>query len=205
VKRRKPVTVFSTATALAVMAAGAVLWSCRPTPTPESSPSPTPETILPSPAPSTPPSAAKKITVYKVVANGEMGTKLERVEIPAPEGKTEPADLAVAALNHMASEKDSPLPKGVKALSVTFEDALATADFNKAFETNFPGGDQEEALLFNAVTATLGQFPNVKKVQILVEGKKVPLGGTQDTTEPLGVPTGIGQSDESSSASGDGT
>lgn len=196
-KRRKPVTVYSTATALAVMAAGAVLWSCnRPNTPPEASPTPPSGSILPSPAPSTPPNTPRTITVYKVVANGEMGTKLERVEIPAPEGKTEPGDIAVTALNHMASEKDSPLPPDAKALSVKFEDEVATVDFNKAFEANFPGGDQKEALLFNAVTATLGQFPNVKKVQILVDGKKVAVGGTQDTTEPLGVPSGIGSGSE---------
>lgn len=137
-------------------------------------------TPAPDPAAKTPP----KTIIYKVGTAPDGMANLQPVEI---DGEPKDSDTAVKAINEMAALKESPLPKDAKALSVKFEDSLATVDFNKAFSDNFPGGDRKEALVFNALTSTLGQFPKVKKIQILVEGEKVPVGGTQDTREPLDV------------------
>ena len=68
---------------------------------------------------------------------------------------------------------------------------LATVDLSKEFKDNFSGGSTAEALAINSVTATLGQFPGVKKVQFLVEGQKIDsLGGGQELTDPLPVTPG---------------
>jgi len=186
---------------LGTFAAGTFLASCTPdqnqnqnqNKTAQAIPtaSPTDESILPSPSPEASPSpgAPPSAVVYHVVRNAEGVGHLERTGVPL-KGDEEPA---VTVLNHMADIKDSPLPKGTRAKSVMFgEDGTATVDFNAALKDNFEGGDEAEALMWNAILATVGQFPNVKQVQILVNGEKASIGGMQDTTQPMPVPPGIG-------------
>ncbi|MDX1933305.1 MAG: GerMN domain-containing protein [Capsulimonadales bacterium] len=146
--------------------------------------------ILPSPmaVASPSPGGEKGMVAYRVVS-GEEGAHLEPINLPAGTDR----ESMTEALNAMATIPDSPLPKGTRALSVTYRGDLATVDFNRAFSKNFEGGDEKEALMFNAITATVGQVPGVKRVQILVDGRKVPVGGTQDTTEPLDVPPSVTQ------------
>ena len=129
-------------------------------------------------------------TIFSVDTKGD-GTKLVATQAPTSSKDAAPDKKAVEALNGMATGKNSPLPKGTKALSVTFAGDLATVDLSKEFKENFSGGSTAEALAINAVTATLGQFPGVKKVQFLVEGKKIDaLGGGQELTDPLPVTPG---------------
>jgi hypothetical protein len=111
------------------------------------------------------------------------------------QGKTiqlKPGSLTPAkdALDQLASEPKSPLPKGTKVLAVSIDNktGLATANFSSEFQENFPTGDTQEAQVITSVLSTLGQFPNVQNVQFLVDGQKVSsLGGTQDIDEPLPV------------------
>lgn len=149
-------------------------------------PQETDPTILPSPTASPAAGdAAKVATVYRVVSSPEGGRRLERVNLAMSSDKAE--SPATFALDAMAAMKDSPLPKGTRVRGVKVDGDLATVDFNDAFQKNYPSGDENEAITLNALIATLGQFPNVRRVQILVEGQKVALGGMQDTTEPLEV------------------
>lgn len=163
------------------------------------SPSPTPtaltkeetqDPILPSasPSPDAPKNGGRSVSVYQVVVGkGDHRSHLQKETVPVKTGE----NPAVTALNDMAAMKDSPLPKGTRAQSVDVANGTATVNFNQAFADNFAGGgggDDREALIFNAITATLGQFEGVKQVQILVDGKKVAIGGTQDTTEPMPIP-----------------
>ena len=199
-------------TALAVIAALAVtggVWYFRQNPQPTQTPqtpspvvSPAPESsdtpnggILPSPPPQQQGDAGtaanpQKLFTYTVAAD-DNGSHLEKKSFPAPnDNKLSNEQAAVLMLDAMAGEgEDSPLPKGTKATSVTFENDLATVDFTEAFQKNFTGGDENEALTLNAVLATLGQFPGVKNVQILVAGQKIDsLGGNQSLTAPLPIP-----------------
>lgn len=128
------------------------------------------------------------------VETNDNGSFLEKK--PLPSGSSEKlsnAQEAERALNAMADlGEDSPLPKGTRATSVTFDNDLATVDFNDSFQKNFEGGDENEALTLNAVLATVGQFPGVKQVQILVDGQKIDsLGGNQPLTEPLPIPNNL--------------
>ncbi len=128
------------------------------------------------------------------VATNENGSFLEKKLLPLDNTTTSSnTGEAERALNAMADAgEDSPLPKGTEAISVRFDEDLATVDFNEAFQKNFAGGDEEEALALNAVLATVGQFPGVKQVQILVEGQKIDsLGGNQPLSEPLPIPNNL--------------
>jgi germination protein M len=128
------------------------------------------------------------------VATNDNGSFLEKKTLSSEssESLSNPQE-AERALNAMADEgENSPLPKGTKALSVTFDKELATVDFNEDFQKNFTGGDENEALTLNAVLATVGQFPGVKQVQILVAGQKIDsLGGNQSLDAPLPIPNNL--------------
>ena len=199
-------------TALAVIAAVAVtggVWYFRQNPQPSQTPqmpfpaaSPAPQSndtpsggILPSLPPQQQGDAGtaanpQKLFTYTVATN-DNGSHLEKKSFFAPDGSNLTNEqTAVLMLDAMAGEGDeAPLPRGTKATSVTFENDLATVDFNPAFQKNFTGGDENEALTLNAVLATLGQFPGVNQVQILVGGQKIDsLGGNQSLTEPLPIP-----------------
>ena len=92
------------------------------------------------------------------------------------------------ALNALAARPDSPLPSGTKLLSVRIVSGLATADFSRELRDNFTGGDSGETRTVNAILSTLGRFPTVSRVQLLVEGKPVDsLGGLLSLSDPLPV------------------
>lgn len=195
--------LFVAGAAIASLAAGILIASCghSPAPVAQTAPQPSPvDGILtqPAPQPSTGPldnSGSRQITIYRVTSD-DNGSHLA----PAPmhfSGAT-PGDIAVAAINAMSRfGKDDPLPDGAQAKSVTFDGDTATVDFNDAFQKNFSGGDEDEAIVLNSVLSTLGQFPGVKQVQFMVEGKKIgSLGGTQTLSSPLPVPQTIDASSE---------
>jgi len=101
---------------------------------------------------------------------------------------THPESPARDALNALASSPNTPLPPGTTLRGITIRDGLATADFSPQFKSNFPGGDTREAQVISAIRQTLGQFPEIQNVQILVNGKPIDtLGGMIDLTGPLPV------------------
>ena len=58
-------------------------------------------------------------------------------------------------------------------------------DFSKEI-TNVPQGSYTELMLTTAIVNTLREFPEIKKVQILVDGKKIAsLKGHTDILDPL--------------------
>ena len=78
------------------------------------------------------------------------------------------------------------IPKKAKLRSVTVKDGVATVDFSKELEQNFSGGSTGEEMLIGSIVNTLTDFPEVQKVQILIEGTSVEtLSGHMDLSEPL--------------------
>ena len=78
------------------------------------------------------------------------------------------------------------IPKKAKLKSVAVKDGIATVDFNEDLVKNFAGGSTGEEMLVGSIVNTLTEFPEVKSVQILLEGKKVDsLAGHLDTSKPL--------------------
>lgn len=77
------------------------------------------------------------------------------------------------------------VPIGTKVLGLKVENGTAFADFSKEIVKKGQGSYNEMMLCY-AIVNTLTEFPEVKRVQILVEGKKVvSLGGHMDVEEPL--------------------
>lgn len=156
-----------------------------PPPVPESSAEPM---VLPADASPEPSGVGQPIvTIYTLEMTAD-ATNLRAVQVPLDAAEDTPEKQAVAAIEKMATAENSPLPEGTRATSVKIQDDLATVDLNPAFLKNFKGGDLTESLALSALTTTLGQFPGVKRVQVLVEGKKVEtLGGHALLKEPLPV------------------
>lgn len=77
------------------------------------------------------------------------------------------------------------IPVGTKVRSLKIANGVATADFSKELAKKGMGS-YDEMMLCYAITNTLTEFPEIKKVQILVEGKKViTLSGHMDLEDPL--------------------
>lgn len=78
-------------------------------------------------------------------------------------------------------------PKEVKLKSITVKDHIAYVDFNDQLIKHKVGGSAGEMLLVGALVDTVTEFSEIKKVQILVEGKKIEtISGHMDTSEPIG-------------------
>ncbi|BDI32664.1 hypothetical protein CCAX7_47150 [Capsulimonas corticalis] len=99
-----------------------------------------------------------------------------------------PDDPARESLNALVAAKDTPLPAGSELRGVKIEDGLATVNFSAELKSNFHGSDTQEAQAVNSILKTLGQFPTISKVQILVDGSPVDsLGGHFEISDPLDV------------------
>ena len=90
-------------------------------------------------------------------------------------------------INGPANSTLSPtIPEGVKLLNLKVEAGTVLLDFNRALVENHWGGSTGETLTIYSIVHTMTQFPPIKKVQILLDGKKVEtLAGHMDLLAPL--------------------
>ena len=77
-------------------------------------------------------------------------------------------------------------PKKAKLLQVTVSGKVAKVNFSREVQKNFVGGSTGEEMLVGSVVNTLTEFPEIQKVQILVDGQEVEtLSGHMDLSQPL--------------------
>jgi hypothetical protein len=139
----------------------------------------------PSVSPASPPAQPQTLRIFTVAENGGGDANDLKPETVAFDGGTQPARFAI---NSLIQAKDSPLPQGTSLRSIKIDDGLATVDFSKALQANFHGSDTQEAQAVNSILMTLGQFPSIRQVQILVDGSAIDsLGGHFDISGPLDV------------------
>ena len=131
------------------------------------------------------PTRAVKIFLPKNVGSETYLVPIE-VKVPAT------ADLPKVAMEQLiaASEKGGSsanlISKGTRLLAARVGKGIAEVDFSKEFVNNFNGGSHQEALTLNAILHTMAQFPGVRRIQILVEGKTTDtLGGHFEIAQPL--------------------
>lgn len=78
------------------------------------------------------------------------------------------------------------VPPETVVLSVDIEDNLAYANFSKELVDKHWGGSTGELMTITSIVNTLTEFKNIKKVQIMVEGKVVEtIAGHLDVSRPL--------------------
>ena len=124
------------------------------------------------------------LTVYYATSDA-MNVAPEICIIPKT---AQPAKAALELLlqNPKNHELLKVLPEGTKIKSLLIKDHVAYVDFNDKFIKNMGGGSATEILVVGSIVNTLTEFPEILKVQILVEGKKVDtLSGHMDVSEPL--------------------
>lgn len=141
----------------------------------------------PRPTAEVPAEAPKKIKVYRIAVeeNRPVLRAAER-EIPAGEDPVEAALLRLIEQGDNAGLAN-PIPRGTRLLGTEIEDGLISVDLSREFRDNFTGGSEEEGLTIGAILRTLGQFPEIKRVQFLVEGQPLETLGHLDLSGPQDV------------------
>ena len=125
--------------------------------------------------------------VYRAAADGREKLLPEKFTIN-DNGKSaaENALIALVSTKPQDASMEDVFPIGTKVLSFRVDEkGTAYADFSKEL-TKKGQGSYGEMMICYAIANTLTEFPNIKRVQILVEGKKVTtLNGHMDVEEPL--------------------
>lgn len=140
-------------------------------------------TTVPGKQSTQPASETMPVTVY-------YATKDAMYLVPETHNVPKSEQPAQAAVEQLLREPKNPelvrtLPEGTKLKGITIKDHIAYVDFNDKLVKG-RGGSAAEILAVGAIVNTLTEFPDVYKVQIMVEGKKVEtLYGHLDTSEPL--------------------
>ncbi|MDR3589958.1 MAG: GerMN domain-containing protein [Negativicutes bacterium] len=133
--------------------------------------------------PNTAPAETMRLTVYYATADAMYLTPEVRL-VP----KTEhPALTALEQLLQDPKGRDlvKVMPDGTRIRGITVKDRVAFVDFNDKLAKG-SAGSTTEMLIVASIVNTLTEFPEIHKVQILVEGKKVDtLAGHMDLSEPL--------------------
>ncbi|WP_407695408.1 GerMN domain-containing protein [Selenomonas massiliensis] len=135
-----------------------------------------------------PAAAASKEVKVNVYYPRDDGTGLLPVSRTVKLEKEDKYTAALKSLLTGTKEKGQTnvIPKKAKLRSVTVKDGVATVDFSKELQQNFSGGSTGEEMLVGSIVNTLTDFPEVKKVQILIDGASVEtLSGHLDLSEPL--------------------
>jgi germination protein M len=138
--------------------------------------------LTPAPPP-TPPAPPREARIYlpKVNAQGELTYESKPVAIQNP-------NAAYTEVFETLIRESGVFPKGARLLGATIRDGMLQLNFSPELTQNFEGGSDDEAALVNAITSTAGSFPNIERVQILVDGKPVEsLGGHIDLSHALPV------------------
>ncbi|MBI5885910.1 MAG: GerMN domain-containing protein [Deltaproteobacteria bacterium] len=131
----------------------------------------------------------REIKVYFVSEDGEGLTPEKRLaKKGALEDEIKEA-LGMLIEGPMERKLSSAIPEGTKLRGVRLDGNTATADFSAEMVKNHPGGSTYEILTIYSIVDTVAMnFPQVKEVMILVDGKKTEtIAGHIDTTAPFSV------------------
>jgi spore germination protein GerM len=140
----------------------------------------------------TPGSGERQVVLY--FADSAARTHVtERRPVPFGESLEESVEATLRALAAGPSQATGVrvLPPEARLEQTYFADETATLylDFNAALITQHPGGSAAEYNTISALVRTIGaNFPDVTRIQILVDGQPVDtLAGHFDTSKPIEV------------------
>jgi hypothetical protein len=111
----------------------------------------------------------------------------EAVVVPTAPGGMTPIKDALTRL--LAEQSSSPFPKGTRLIALDVKEGIAVLDFSKEFHALANSGDTTESMAMKALRSTLGEFPEVQKMRVTVEGKPFDSQNT-DWTTPFPVRDG---------------
>ena len=131
-------------------------------------------------------SYANQVQLYFPSASG-------RMLVPVTRTVFSPADMTTAMLELLKGPQpdsglEQPVPSGCGVRSVSVKNGVATIDFSREFAGVAQSSDGGQQAL-RAIVFTASQFPGIKEVRVLVEGKPF-------QTEGATVSTFINQAEE---------
>jgi spore germination protein GerM len=65
----------------------------------------------------------------------------------------------------------NPFPEGIKVLGVNLKNGTLEINFDKNLEELYPRGSSSENMFIYSIVNTVTNFPQVKKVRFLIDGK----------------------------------
>ena len=130
------------------------------------------------------PKPKQNVVIYRASADGTEMLLPEKLSLE-DNGKPAMENALVALLSTKPQDAKyaDVIPVGTKLLSLKVEKGIAYADFSKELVRKGQSASSQMLAMYGIVN-TLTEFSEVKKVQILVEGKKV-VSGQLDLEEPL--------------------
>ncbi|MDD4857284.1 MAG: GerMN domain-containing protein [Candidatus Krumholzibacteria bacterium] len=121
------------------------------------------------------------------------GFASETREVPVAQGFEAQVKLVLAELIKGSHDSDniSAIPQGTELIQVFWVEDTQTLllDFNKAFTANHPGGSTGEYYTISNIIKTVSaNFPQVARVQFLVEGNTIEsIAGHYEADRPIEV------------------
>ncbi|MGI5875505.1 MAG: GerMN domain-containing protein [Dethiobacteria bacterium] len=86
----------------------------------------------------------------------------------------------------VSPELERTIPQGVRVVSITVEEGIATVDFSEELRSKHSGGSTGELLTVYSIVNTLTGLPGLEKVKFLIEGKELEtLAGHMELSEPV--------------------
>lgn len=136
------------------------------------------------------------LKVYFPTPDGKGLSSEERAVAQSTDESQEVKELVTELIRGPLSPELTPaLPAETRVKSVFIDPATGTAyiDFSREVQTQFPGGAWTETLAIYSVVNTLTEdFPDIKQVQLLVDGNVTEsLAGHIDTTRPFAPRTAL--------------
>lgn len=128
----------------------------------------------------------KEVSLYFI---GEDGKSLatEKRMIHAGGLEDEVSETVRAVIEGPKTGLDRTIPEGTALLGVKIKDGVATADFSPELKEKHWGGSSAEIqTVYSIVNSIAVNFPEIKKVRILVAGQKQDtIAGHIDISEPI--------------------
>ena len=154
------------------------------------------EAVSPGDAPSSPSEKSREAKKWNIAVYypDDQGMKLIAVKRTVQAETGDKYTAAMQSLMQGTKEKGQTaiIPKQAKLKGVTVKGDTAYVDFSQDLVRHFSGGSTGEEMLVGSVVNTLTEFSEIKKVQILIEGKPVEsLAGHMDLTVPLARMVGL--------------
>jgi hypothetical protein len=122
---------------------------------------------------------------------GANGIVTERRDVVVPEDRSGKARRILEELiRGPEGQAVATIPANTRVLSVVFDDAGGVyVDFSRELVSEHPGGSTGELFTIRSVVRTLhDNFPEVERVQFLVEGREIEsIAGHYDAGEPFEV------------------
>ncbi len=159
-----------------VLVLGAVLWTIWPSS----------QTLTEPAAGQNPILEPRDIVLYFVDSSG-FSLVSEEQQIAGCNDERQCIAQTIEALSSGSQQLQPVLPERTRILGVEIEGDLATINFSRDIVDRHPGGSLSELLTVYGLTNTLAvNFPALRRLQILVEGKIEPtLRGHVDISRPI--------------------